>query len=91
MKKNFIEIAFLGMAVAGALLVVVTLCGCKSTSNEIAALNARREYVSWMAFCASRGYNANHHTFDVTNEYLDTWCGSVDEEEAFIKAGVEPY
>lgn len=34
---------------------------------------------------------SDDNTYQTTNEYLDTWCGSVDEENAFIKAGVEPY
>lgn len=47
--------------------------------------------LSWSAFCAARGYAHDDNTYQATNEYLDTWCGSVDEEAAFIAAGVEPY
>lgn len=36
-------------------------------------------------------YKVNDQTYTAINEYLDTWCGSVEEEEAFISAGVEPY
>lgn len=69
-------------------LVAALLTGC--TSNKV-ALEQLRANVSWLAFCAARGYDINDNTYQATNEYLDTWCGSVDEEEAFIKAGVEPY
>lgn len=47
------------------------------------------EEFSWTAFCAARGHNLNDNSSETTNEYLDTWCGSVEEEEAFINAGVE--
>ena len=69
-------------------LVAALLTGCKS--NKV-ALEQLRADVSWSAFCAARGYDLNDNTYQATNEYLDTWCGSVDEEEAFINAGVEPY
>ena len=61
-----------------------------SKSNKV-ALEQLRADVSWSAFCAARGYDINDNTYQATNEYLDTWCGSVDEEEAFINAGVEHY
>lgn len=69
-------------------IVAALLCGC--TTNK-AVLDEQRSYISWIAFCANRGYNINDNTYEAINEYLDTWCGSVDEEEAFINAGVEPY
>lgn len=69
-------------------LVAALLTGCKS--NKV-ALEQLRANVSWSAFCAARGYDINDNTYPVINEYLDTWCGSVDEEAALIEAGVEPY
>lgn len=70
------------------LAIVAALTGCKS--NQV-ALDERRAEISWSAFCAARGYALDDNTYQATNEYLDTWCGSVDEEAAFIAAGVEPY
>lgn len=78
MKKATIIFAFMA----------VLLTGCKSTQ---ASLDSLRAEISWSSFCAARGYDLNDNTYQATNEYLDTWCGSVDEEEAFINAGVEPY
>lgn len=69
-------------------LVAALLTGCKS--NKV-ALEQLRADVSWSAFCAARGYDINDNTYPVINEYLDTWCGLVDEEAALIEAGVEPY
>lgn len=62
------------------------LIGCNSINQ---ATNEQRYYISWVAFCANRGYVINDSTSEAVNEYLDTWCGSVDEEQAFINAGVE--
>lgn len=79
MKKAAIIIAIAAAAI---------LTGCKSSKT---VLDARRAEISWTAFCAARGYDLNDNTYQATNEYLDTWCGSAEEEKAFIKAGVEPY
>ena len=70
------------------LAIVAALTGCKSNQ---ATLDEKRAEISWSAFCAARGYAHDDNTYQATNEYLDTWCGSVDEEAAFIAAGVEPY
>ena len=78
MKKATIIFAFMA----------VLLTGCKSTQ---ASLDSLRAEISWSSFCAARGYDLNDNTYQATNVYLDTWCGSVDEEAAFIEAGVEPY
>lgn len=69
-------------------LVAILFTGCKSSQ---ATLDSLRAEISWNAFCDARGYDRNDNTYQATNEYLDTWYGSVDEEAAFIKAGVEPY
>lgn len=78
MKKTIIILA----------LAAALLPGCSTAKHN---LDQQRAYISWVAFCANRGYHIDSNTYDVTNEYLDTWCGSVDEEAAFIAAGVEPY
>ncbi len=80
MKKYIITIA---------LTVTVALTSC--ITSRRAVTDEQRDYISWIAFCANRGYDINDNTFQATNEYLDTWCGSVEEEEAFINAGIEPY
>ena len=67
-------------------LVAATLTGC--TTSKQATTDEQRNYISWIAFCANRGYNINDNTFPAVNEDLDTW---VEEEKAFISAGVEPY
>ncbi|ROS79767.1 hypothetical protein EEL34_15330 [Muribaculaceae bacterium Isolate-039 (Harlan)] len=78
MKKYIITLA----------LATALLTGC--SSNKVALDNLRGE-ISWNAFCDARGYDRADNTYSAVNEYLDTWCGSVDEEAALIEAGVEPY
>lgn len=70
------------------LAIVAALTSCKS---QQAMLDQRRAEISWNAFCDAHGYDRNDNTYQTTNEYLDTWCGSVNEEAALIAAGVEPY
>lgn len=73
-----------------ALAVAALLSGC--TSAKLASVsNDEREEISWNAFCDAPGYDRNDNTDLAVNEYLDTWRGSVEEEEVFIKLGVEPY
>lgn len=78
MKKSIIIIA----------VVAAMFTGCRTSQKSLADI---RSEVSWTAFCNAHGYDISNNTFDVINEYLDTWCGSVDEETAFINAGVQPY
>lgn len=70
--------------------VAVILSGCNS-AKLATVTDEERDEISWAAFCAARGYDLNDNTYPTVNEYLDAWCGSVEEEQAFITAGVEPY
>lgn len=72
-------------------IIILAIAAALSSCTSGKPLADRRSYVSWTAFCATRGYNINDNTHAVTNEYLDTWCGSTEEEAAFIAAGVKPY
>lgn len=70
------------------LTIIALLTACKTQQS---ALDELRAEASWTAFCAYHGYDTTDSTYDVTNEYLDTWCGSSLEEAALIAAGVKPY
>lgn len=80
MKKYIIALA----------LATAMLTGCTSTKLAAVSDNERGE-ISWNAFCDARGYDRADNTYTAVNEYLDTWCGSVEEETALTDAGVEPY
>ena len=80
MKKYIITLA----------LATAMLTGCTSTKLAAVSDDERGE-ISWNAFCDARGYDRADNTYTAVNEYLDTWCGSVEEETALIEAGVEPY
>jgi len=73
------------LALAAALLTGCTSSKLASVSDDV------RGEISWNAFCDVHGYVRNDNTYTTVNEYLDAWCGSVEEENAFIKAGIEPY
>lgn len=67
--------------------VAAAIAGCRTQQS----LTDEQLYrISWAAFCAARGYDIDDNTYRATCEYLDTWCGSHDEEAAFIAAGVQP-
>lgn len=69
-------------------LVTLILTGCKSQKT---ALDQHHAEISWNAFCDARGYDRNDNTYPALNEYLDTWCGSAEEEKAYLDAGIKPY
>lgn len=79
MKQTILTLAILSAA----------LTGCRS--SQAAAVRDTRADISWTAFCAARGYDPAVSTYDIVNEYLDTWCGSAAEERALIAAGAKPY
>lgn len=76
------------IAILALSILAAALSGCRTSQQSLDNLRAE---ISWSSFCAARGYDINDNTYQATNEYLDTWCGSVEEEAAFIKAGVKPY
>lgn len=67
------------------LALAAILTGCAATA-EIPAREDRD--LSWQAFCASRGYDPHAEDTDAYDEYLDTWCGSTEEEQAMAKANL---
>lgn len=72
MKKVIIALVLLEL--------LLLLTGCRS---QQAALPAATDCASWSAFCADRGYNpADRRNRDAVEEYLDTWRGSAQEEQA---------
>ncbi len=79
MKKTIISIVLLA-----------TLVSCNTTNHMS---NEELDRISWSAFCKDFGYNeqADRNNDQAVNDYLDCWRGSVSEEEAFSKLGINPY
>ena len=79
MKKTIISIVLLA-----------TLVSCNTTNHMS---NEELDRISWSAFCKEYGYNeqADQNNDQAVNDYLDCWRGSVSEEEAFNKLGINPY
>lgn len=73
------------------LAIAATLAGCASTRKTLVDSPDLRAKISWKAFCDAHGYDCNDNTYQATNEYLDTWCGSAEEEQALIAAGINPF
>ena len=64
-------------------LVSILLAGCRTISNDSVVVPSREEFhPSWKAFCTSRNYVVATTDSEIINEYLDTWVGSVEEEQA---------
>ncbi len=69
------------------MLVSALLAGC-TAMRKTADLEATRDDLSWTAFCADRGHSLHDRSPETINEYLDSWCGSADEEAVFLAAGL---
>lgn len=65
-------------------LASILLASCKTTTLEANIVIPAREdtHPSWGKFCEARHYDINTTDSEIINEYLDTWCGSAEEEQA---------
>lgn len=65
-------------------LASLLLASCKTTTPETKILIPAREDTnpSWGKFCQAHNYDINTTESEIVNEYLDTWVGSVEEEQA---------
>lgn len=77
---------------AFAMLIGVTTYKVYTTYQlGVKAEDEQRSYVSWIAFCAERGYQSSDTTSAVLDEWLDSWTGTPEEEQALLCAGIEEY
>lgn len=76
MKKNILP-----------MLSLILLAGCSSTQK--ATDLPERPEISWEIFQKIKGCKSTKSHAELLNEYLDTWCGSVEEEKAFIDLDIE--
>lgn len=87
MKKDILTLsAALILVTAGYLGCMMLLSSCITTTPSLEGPDVAT--ASWNAFCASRGYNPDNRSFSYFNEYLDTWCGSTEEEAALARLGI---
>lgn len=68
------------------ILASLLLAGCSSTQK--ATDLPERPEISWEVFQKVKGCKSTKSHAELINEYLDTWCGSVEEEKAFIDLGI---
>lgn len=66
------------LSIAAALLLSSSIATTTATQDTQAEAYA----ASWAAYCAEYGINAEALTAGDVDNYLDTWRGSVDEENA---------
>lgn len=82
--KDSVKILAIGLVMASGMALAMWL---PSRSQELpAALTT--EDISWIEFCKSRGYDFDDKSPTVVDEFLDTWCGSTEEEEDLTRKGL---
>ena len=83
--KHDITLATLGLAIAA--IIAVNLPA--SPANNTPDLDP--DDISWTEFCRVNGYDPDDNSADIVAEYLDTWAGSADEEQALSRLGIQKY
>ena len=78
--KEVIRLTALSVSVAALIVTANIWAGMNSTT---APVSLSSEELSWIEFCKARHYDSHTQDPEIINEYLDTWCGSVEEERAF--------
>lgn len=76
--KDTIRLSALGLFLAGIMTAAIFLSATTPTAATLTP-----EEISWAEFCKARGYDVSDNRDEVINEFLDTWVGSVEEEQAF--------
>ncbi len=74
------EISIMKTATFIFAVIAVVLAGCKS-SRAATLDNRRAENFVVVILRRSRLRPQRQHLYQATNDYLDTWCGSADEEK----------
>lgn len=79
MIKESLKVTAFGLSVM-AFSVLLLFWPAK---NSVAPVELSSEDLSWIEFCKARGYDIHTDDPETVNEFLDTWRGSVEEENAF--------
>lgn len=77
--KDVIRLTLMGAAICGLFALTVLAFG----GQHHAASTLTTEEISWVEFCKARNYDPHTEDKEIINEDLDTWVGSVEEEQAF--------
>lgn len=84
MKKDIIRLTLIGLGI----VAIMTAAVLWTVPNQEAPSALTPEEISWIEFCKARGYDIHNATQQMEIEFLDTWVGSVEEEEALTRNGV---
>lgn len=61
--------------------IIITLALLLSSSVVFAETTSESD-TSWQAFCSAYGYDPATTDSEIINQFLDTWSGSIEEENA---------
>lgn len=84
MKKDIIHIALLALGVG----IIMTAAALWRNPVKETPAQLSPEEISWIEFCKARDYDIHNPTQQMEVEFLDTWVGSTEEEEALTRNGV---
>lgn len=77
--KEIIRLSVFGLSFASILAISMYL----PAKSRSAAVTLTPEQISWEGFCNARGYDPEANDSNIIDEYLDTWVGSIEEEQVF--------
>lgn len=74
--KDLLRIIIIGTALCSCLAIA------KNHSNTPQASTLSAQEISWVEFCKARHYDPHTEDEQIIDEFLDTWVGSCEEENA---------
>lgn len=77
--KDTIRLSVFALCISGLTTIA---CFLTSKTKQLPSYLTQEE-ISWVEFCKTRGYDTQDKNEEIINEFLDTWVGSVEEEQAF--------
>ncbi len=83
--KDSIRIIAIGIGLAGCMGLAMFL---SPADNHLPA-SLSDEEISWVEFCKAKGYSIHTQDEEIINEFIFTWRGSAEEEEALSHNGAQ--
>ncbi len=82
--KDLIRLSALSLAII--FFLGTSMCLKDRKPQDVITLDP--EEISWIEFCKTRGYDPSIDDEETVVEFLDTWRGSTEEEEALTRNGI---
>ena len=77
--KDLLRLSVYSIGIPGLMVIAAAM----PSSTPQLPVTLTPEEISWVEFCKYKRYDIHTEDEEIVNEFLDTWVGSVEEEQAF--------